>query len=115
MHYSRWKMTGDVGPAHPLRKPGERYRSQAGYVYISGRAEHRMVMEEALGRKLRRGETVHHKNGVRHDNRPENLELWVKPQVAGQRVDDLVAFVVENYPEAVEAILNRRPQLRLVA
>lgn len=39
--------------------------------------EHKAVMEAKLGRKLVKGESVHHKNAIRHDNRPENLELWV--------------------------------------
>jgi len=54
-------------------------------------AEHRYVMEQILGRPLLPGETPHHKNGQRADNRPENLELWPKPQPPGQRAEDLLA------------------------
>jgi hypothetical protein len=52
-------------------------------------------MEQVLGRPLAPDENVHHKNGVRHDNREENLELWVTRQPPGQRVDDVLAWARE--------------------
>lgn len=50
--------------------------------------EHTAVMEKILGRKLYAHENVHHLNGNRADNRPENLELWSSSQPPGQRVSD---------------------------
>lgn len=65
-----------------------------GYAWIrqNGKTvhEHSYVMEQMLGRPLKRGESVHHKNGLRADNRPDNLELWVSSQPFGQRASDLI-------------------------
>jgi hypothetical protein len=72
---------------------GERRKRANGYIDIMTEdgwlSEHRYVMQQMIGRKLLSFENVHHINTIRDDNRPENLELWLEPQVSGMRAKDL--------------------------
>jgi len=88
---------GHSGEGHPCYKGGSINASGYATVKRKGRdvLMHRIVMEEMLGRSLLPNENVHHKNGVRTDNRPENLELWVRTQPCGQRPEDLVNWAKE--------------------
>ena len=57
--------------------------------------QHRLVMEQMVGRYLERYENVHHKNGDRTDNTPDNLELWSVKQPSGQRAEDKVKYAID--------------------
>lgn len=83
-----------------------------GYVrlYIDGKkvGAHRKIMSQIIGRPLLREEEVHHINGIRGDNRPENLELWTTSQPKGKRVKDLLIWakeLIKKY-ENTESIKN---------
>jgi hypothetical protein len=68
-------------PDHPNAK------SKPGWI-----AEHVWVMSQLLGRPLRKGESVHHRNNIKHDNRRGNLELWHTHQPKGASVEDTVRW-----------------------
>jgi len=82
--------SGYVVVGVPADYPGAKKNGNYGQIL-----EHRKVMQDMIGRALTGAENVHHINGVKHDNRPENLELWSSSQPSGQRVQDKVQWARE--------------------
>lgn len=113
-HYQRVQRHGHPDESRPIVEKGShRYHDNDGYVVLTGMysdpwvtkadgciREHQYVMTQHLGRPLLPHENVHHKNGIRDDNRIENLELWSKSQPSGQRIADKVGWakqIIEIY------------------
>jgi HNH endonuclease len=107
-HYRRLMQHGHQKAEQPLRPPaGERHIHHGYYVVAvplemrhltngeTSCLEHRYVMAQMLGRPLFDDESVHHRNGNRLDNRPQNLELWSRWQPRGQRTADKVDWALE--------------------
>lgn len=114
LHYHRVTRLGyaDAGPVGLMKAAaGEGGDDGRGYhnITVNGKKylEHRYVMEQQLRRPLWPDETVHHRNGQRSDNRPENLELWAKAQPAGQRVTEIMDYWVSRYPDEARRVLAR--------
>ena len=103
--FSRVYHTGSDNPN--WKGDAARHRNQHGYIFRRRIGhprglhngwyvfEHILVMEDALGRHLLPGEQVHHRNGRKDDNRLDNLELWVRGQPNGIRVEDALAWARE--------------------
>jgi hypothetical protein len=99
-HYQRAQRCGDENYVPQIAPKGTGFINKAGYrIILDGNGgkikEHRLVMEQHLGRKLLSHENVHHKNGNKSDNRLENLELWSTKQPQGKRIEDLIFYAKE--------------------
>lgn len=121
-HYRRVLHHGDARPDVPIRAVTGTGWVSHGYVYVPVRrderwlsngerrlAEHRLVMARRLGRPLHPDEVVHHRNGDRTDNRPENLQLWTTAHPQGQHVEDKVAFALRMLRRYAPARLANPP------
>lgn len=92
-HYEHSVPTGQTRPFGggymitkvPLGTPGAKANNSTRARWMLA---HRYVMQQKLDRALLKTERVHHINGRRGDNRPENLELWKRSHPAGVRASD---------------------------
>ena len=97
-----------VGATHKHAGGYINEKTESGWVM-----QHRLVMEQIIGRPLKPAERVHHKNGKRDDNRPENLELWTgvgqsKKDPYGVRLVDKVLDMIGALNKAEREQVARR-------
>ena len=107
---TRWKGGVNKHASGYLKQlaKGHPHADRDGYVM-----QHRLVMESVIGRPLKVSERVHHKNGNRQDNRPENLELWTgvgqsKKDPYGVRLVDKVLDMIGALNKAEREQVARR-------
>ena len=80
---------------HIISKDGKRVRA------------HRAIMEGILGRTLNKSEVVHHKNGNKVDNRPENLEVMSRAEHDFVSMADALISLAKRFPSRVQEVKNK--------
>ena len=112
--FYRYKDYDYISPNWAYLKKGQALISPLGYlrINIDGKRilHHRYVMEQHLGRKLTDKERIHHKNGVKTDNRIENLELTTQSEHIKNHHSNVWKkrkVSIEYSPEKIEQILKR--------
>ena len=97
-----------AGKNNPAYKGGK-VLDKTGYVRMRGKArnecryEHQVIMEKFLGRPLKQGEEVHHINGVKDDNRLENLFVLDKKDHSRKHFE---LFILVQKQEAIIKMLQ---------
>ena len=119
-HYGRgfcfWHYRRNVLGLAPGKQPIGSKRNTRGYILVKVEhgewvREHRLIMEMHIGRELYPHENVHHVNGIRDDNRLDNLELWTVHQPTGQRVADKLQWAADFLTEYGLNVTGQMPLL----
>lgn len=116
-HYESLRRFGDpLAVKRVFAKRGSGSTDPKGYrhIHVGGKQvfEHRFVMERTLGRSLLPSETIHHRDGNRSNNSQGNLEIWVRSQPCGQRIEDKLEYasrILKQYGNPSDSVESPKP------